>query len=129
MLVSIPFTLILIGIPLPSGPAGMICLGAWIWAIVRSIVGVVRLAEGAPDRPALRLDDLNPAEAWGDASGRHQLAPDQLGVVVHQAERDVARPGNRCSPISATGVHLGGRCRSRSTPRSRTAPPAGCGAR
>jgi uncharacterized membrane protein len=47
MLVSIPFTFILIGIPF-LWAGGMICLLAWIWAIVRSIVGAVRLAEGAP---------------------------------------------------------------------------------
>ena len=47
MLVSIPFAIILIGIPF-LWLGGMICLGAWIWAIVRSIVGVVRLADGAP---------------------------------------------------------------------------------
>jgi uncharacterized membrane protein len=47
MLVSIPFAIILIGIPF-LWLGGMICLGAWIWAIVRSIVGAVRLADGAP---------------------------------------------------------------------------------
>ena len=47
MLVSLPFALILIGIPF-MWVGGMIMLGAWIWAIVRCIVGCVRLAEGAP---------------------------------------------------------------------------------
>ena len=47
MLVSIPFTFILIGIPF-LWAGGMICLLAWLWAIVRTIVGLVRLAEGAP---------------------------------------------------------------------------------
>jgi uncharacterized membrane protein len=46
-LVSIPFTFILIGIPF-LWLGGMICAGFWVWALIRSIVGVVRLAEGAP---------------------------------------------------------------------------------
>lgn len=51
MLVSIPFTFILIGIPF-MWAGGMICLMSWLWAMVRSIVGVVRLANGqAIDRP------------------------------------------------------------------------------
>jgi uncharacterized membrane protein len=47
MLVSIPFTFILIGIPF-MWAGGVICFLAWAWAIVRCIVGLVRLAEGAP---------------------------------------------------------------------------------
>jgi uncharacterized membrane protein len=47
MLVSIPFAFILIGIPF-LWLGGMICGGAWLWAMVRCIVGAVRLAEGAP---------------------------------------------------------------------------------
>jgi uncharacterized membrane protein len=47
MLVSIPFTFILIGIPF-MWAGGMICFLAWLWAIVRCIVGLVRLADGAP---------------------------------------------------------------------------------
>ena len=47
MLVSIPFTFVLIGIPF-LWAGGMVCFLAWVWAVVRSIVGVVRLAEGAP---------------------------------------------------------------------------------
>jgi uncharacterized membrane protein len=47
VLVSVPFAFILIGIPF-LWLGGMICLGAWIWAMIRCIVGAVRLAEGAP---------------------------------------------------------------------------------
>jgi uncharacterized membrane protein len=47
MLVSILFAFILIGIPF-LWLGGMICLGSWIWALIRCIVGAVRLAEGAP---------------------------------------------------------------------------------
>ncbi len=47
MLVSFPFAFILIGIPF-MWVGGMICLFAWLWAIVRCIVGAVRLAEGQP---------------------------------------------------------------------------------
>jgi uncharacterized membrane protein len=51
VLVSIPFSFILIGLPF-MWIGGMICLGAWIWAMVRSIVGVIRLANGqAIDQP------------------------------------------------------------------------------
>jgi uncharacterized membrane protein len=49
MLVSIPFTFILIGIPF-MWAGGVVCFLAWLWAIIRCIVGVVRLAEGAPIR-------------------------------------------------------------------------------
>ena len=47
VLVSVPFAIILIGIPF-LWLGGMICLAAWLWAIIRSIVGAVRLADGAP---------------------------------------------------------------------------------
>jgi len=47
MLVSIPFTFILIGIPF-LWAGGVICFLAWVWALIRSIVGAIRLAEGAP---------------------------------------------------------------------------------
>ena len=47
MLVSIPFTFILIGIPF-LWAGGMIVFLAWVWAVVRSVVGLVRLAEGVP---------------------------------------------------------------------------------
>lgn len=47
MLVSIPFTFILIGIPF-MWAGGVICFLAWVWALVRTIVGLARLAEGAP---------------------------------------------------------------------------------
>jgi uncharacterized membrane protein len=47
MLVSIPFTFILIGIPF-LWAGGVICFLAWLWAVIRSIVGAVRLAEGVP---------------------------------------------------------------------------------
>lgn len=51
MLVSIPFAFILIGIPF-LWLGGVICGMAWVWALVRSVVGVVRLADGAPiERP------------------------------------------------------------------------------
>jgi uncharacterized membrane protein len=46
-LVSFPFSFILIGIPF-MWLGGVICFLAWLWAIVRSIVGVVRLSQGAP---------------------------------------------------------------------------------
>jgi len=49
MLISIPFTFILIGIPF-LWAGGVVCFLAWLWAIVRCIVGLVRLAEGAPVR-------------------------------------------------------------------------------
>ena len=46
-LVSFPFAFILIGIPFVWA-GGVICFLAWAWAIVRTVVGLVRLAEGAP---------------------------------------------------------------------------------
>ncbi|MGZ3280832.1 MAG: DUF4870 family protein [Phenylobacterium sp.] len=49
MLVSIPFTFILIGIPF-LWAGGVVCFLAWLWAIVRCVVGLVRLADGAPVR-------------------------------------------------------------------------------
>jgi len=51
MLVSLPFTFILIGIPF-MWAGGVVCFLAWLWALVRCIVGVVRLADGRPvERP------------------------------------------------------------------------------
>jgi uncharacterized membrane protein len=47
MLVSIPFTFILIGIPF-MWLGGAICFMGWVWGLVRSIVGVIRLAQGMP---------------------------------------------------------------------------------
>jgi uncharacterized membrane protein len=47
MLVSFPFAFILIGIPFVWA-GGVICFLAWLWALIRCIVGAVRLAEGAP---------------------------------------------------------------------------------
>jgi len=47
MLVSFPFAFILIGIPFVWA-GGVICFLSWLWAVVRSVVGLVRLAEGAP---------------------------------------------------------------------------------
>ena len=47
MLVSFPFAFILIGIPFVWA-GGMICLLSWLYALARSIIGAVRLAEGAP---------------------------------------------------------------------------------
>jgi uncharacterized membrane protein len=46
-LVSIPFAFILIGIPF-LWLGGVICAGAWVYAIVRSIIGAVRLADSQP---------------------------------------------------------------------------------
>jgi uncharacterized membrane protein len=46
MIVSIPFTFILIGIPF-MWAGGVVCFLAWVWALIRSIVGAIRLAEGA----------------------------------------------------------------------------------
>ena len=51
MLVSLPFTFILIGFPF-LWAGGVVCGLAWLWALVRCIVGVVRLADGQPvERP------------------------------------------------------------------------------
>ena len=51
VLVSFPFTFILIGIPF-MWAGGVVCFLAWLWALVRCIVGVVRLADGRPvERP------------------------------------------------------------------------------
>ena len=47
MLVSLPCTFVLIGIPF-LWLGGMICGGAWVWALIRSLIGAVRLAQGAP---------------------------------------------------------------------------------
>jgi len=40
-------SIILVGIPILFA-GGMICAGAWLWAMIRCIVGAVRLAEGQP---------------------------------------------------------------------------------
>ena len=51
MLVSFPFAFILIGIPFVWA-GGVVCFLAWLWALARCIVGVVRLADGRPiDQP------------------------------------------------------------------------------
>ena len=51
MLVSIPLMLVLIGFPL-LWAGGVVCGLAWLWALVRCIVGLVRLADGRPiERP------------------------------------------------------------------------------
>jgi uncharacterized membrane protein len=47
MLVSIPFTFILIGFPF-MWAGGVIVFLAWVWAIIRCVVGLVRLAESRP---------------------------------------------------------------------------------
>ena len=47
VLVGIPLSFILIGIPL-LWLGGVVCFLAWLWAMVRCIIGAVRLAEGAP---------------------------------------------------------------------------------
>ncbi len=46
-LVGVPLSFILIGIPL-LWLGGVICFVAWLWAMVRCIIGAVRLTEGAP---------------------------------------------------------------------------------
>lgn len=44
-------SIILIGIPI-LWAGGVVCFLAWLWAMIRCIVGVVRLAEGRPiDQP------------------------------------------------------------------------------
>jgi uncharacterized membrane protein len=49
--VGIPLSFILIGIPI-AWAGGVVMFLAWLWAMVRCIVGVVRLAEGRPiDQP------------------------------------------------------------------------------
>jgi len=51
MLVSIPLMLVLIGFPL-LWAGGVVCGLAWLWALVRCIMGLVRLADGRPiERP------------------------------------------------------------------------------
>ncbi|HLZ74137.1 hypothetical protein [Phenylobacterium sp.] len=45
--VGIPLSFILIGIPI-AWAGGVICFLAWLWAMIRCIVGAVRLAEGRP---------------------------------------------------------------------------------
>jgi uncharacterized membrane protein len=47
ILVGIPLSFILIGIPI-LWAGGVVCFLAWLWAIVRCIVGLVRLSQGAP---------------------------------------------------------------------------------
>ncbi len=47
VLVGAPLSIILIGFPIMFA-GGVICAGAWLWAMIRCIVGAVRLAEGAP---------------------------------------------------------------------------------
>ena len=50
-LVGAVLSIILIGIPI-LWAGGVICFLAWLWAIVRTIVGAVRLADGRPiDQP------------------------------------------------------------------------------
>ena len=51
LVVGIPLSFILIGLPLVWA-GGVICAVAWGWALVRCIVGVIRLADGQPiERP------------------------------------------------------------------------------
>jgi uncharacterized membrane protein len=54
MLVGLPFAIILIGIPI-LWLGGLICAGAWLWAMIRCVIGAVRLAEGAPIANPMRL--------------------------------------------------------------------------
>jgi uncharacterized membrane protein len=46
MLVGLPLSFILIGIPI-LWAGGVVCFLAWLWAIVRCIVGLVRLSQGS----------------------------------------------------------------------------------
>ncbi len=46
ILVGIPLSFVLIGIPI-LWLGGVVCFLAWLWAIVRCIVGLVRLSQGA----------------------------------------------------------------------------------
>jgi uncharacterized membrane protein len=46
-LVGVVLSIILIGIPI-LWAGGMICFVAWLYAMIRSIIGAVRLAEGQP---------------------------------------------------------------------------------
>jgi uncharacterized membrane protein len=46
-LVGVVLSIILIGLPI-LWAGGMICFFAWLYAMIRSIIGAVRLAEGAP---------------------------------------------------------------------------------
>jgi uncharacterized membrane protein len=51
MAVGVPLSFILIGIPLVWA-GGVIMFLSWLWAMIRCIVGAVRLAEGRPiDQP------------------------------------------------------------------------------
>ncbi len=45
--VGFPLSFILVGIPILWAGAA-VCFLAWLWAMIRCIVGVVRLAEGRP---------------------------------------------------------------------------------
>jgi uncharacterized membrane protein len=47
VLVGLPFTIVIVGIPVVIA-GGIICTLAWVYAMVRSIIGAVRLAEGQP---------------------------------------------------------------------------------
>jgi uncharacterized membrane protein len=47
MLVSFPFAFILIGIPFVWA-GGVVCFLGWLWAVVRTVVGLVRLSQGSP---------------------------------------------------------------------------------
>jgi uncharacterized membrane protein len=47
VLVGAILSVILIGIPI-LWAGGVVCFLAWLWAVIRSIVGAVRLAEGRP---------------------------------------------------------------------------------
>ena len=47
LLVGVPLSFILIGIPL-LWAGGVVMFLSWLWAMIRCIVGVVRLAEGRP---------------------------------------------------------------------------------
>ena len=47
VLVGAVLSIILIGIPIVWAGA-MVCLGAWVYAMVRCVIGAVRLADGQP---------------------------------------------------------------------------------
>ncbi len=47
VLVGAPLSIVLIGIPIMF-LGGAVCFVAWLWAMIRCIVGAVRLADGQP---------------------------------------------------------------------------------
>src|SRR5262249_14662764 len=74
---------------------------AGLLAISRAtpLAGTAELVPHARFEPSIRV---------GGASSRYEFAPHHLGVVVHQAERDVARPEGVLADLGHRG-HLRGR--------------------